>query len=51
MGIDPEKLEYLRLAREFGHIEENRIEQRGEPVSTVRSPFRLIEEFEHVRLA
>jgi len=51
MGIDPDKLEYLRLAREIGHVDEDRIEQRGEAVRTVRNPFRLIEEFDHVRLA
>ncbi len=51
MGLDPEKLEYLRMAREIGHIDENRIEQRGETIAAVRSPFALIEEFQHVRLA
>jgi uncharacterized protein (DUF362 family) len=51
MGIDPEKLEYLRLAREIGHVEEDRIEQRGETIAGVRTPFHLIEEFQHVRLA
>ncbi|MBL8173280.1 MAG: DUF362 domain-containing protein [Bryobacterales bacterium] len=50
MGIDPLKLEYLRLAREIGHVDEDRIEQRGESVAAVRQPYRLIEEIERVRL-
>ncbi|MBI3208682.1 MAG: DUF362 domain-containing protein [Candidatus Solibacter usitatus] len=51
MGIDPLQLEYMRLAAELGHIEESRIEQRGENALSVRAPFTLIKEFQHVRLA
>ncbi|MBS1826846.1 MAG: DUF362 domain-containing protein [Acidobacteria bacterium] len=51
MGIDPNKLEYLTMAREIGHIDPERIEQRGESADSVRTPFGLIEEFAHVRLA
>ncbi|MBV6432664.1 MAG: hypothetical protein IANPNBLG_02806 [Bryobacteraceae bacterium] len=51
MGIDPSKLEYLQLARELGHIDSSRIEQRGETIASVRTPFRLIEAFRNVRLA
>lgn len=51
MGIDPDKIEYLQLGRELGHVDETRIEQRGESVAAVRTPFALIEEFAHVRLA
>jgi uncharacterized protein (DUF362 family) len=51
MGIDADKIEYLRLARGRGHVDEVRIEQRGESIAAVRNPFALIEEFRHVRLA
>jgi uncharacterized protein (DUF362 family) len=51
MGIDPEKVEYLRLAAGMGHIRTPRIEQRGEVIDSVRSPFELIDRFRHLRLA
>jgi uncharacterized protein (DUF362 family) len=50
MGIDPMQIEYLRLASSLGEIHDERIEQRGEPVARVRTPFALIPEFRHVRL-
>ena len=50
MGIDPLKVEYLRLAADIGHIDANRVEQRGEPVAKVRTDFRLVESFEYLRL-
>jgi len=50
MGIDPEKIEYLQLAAARGEVLEERIEQRGETISSVRAPFELIPEFQHVRL-
>lgn len=50
MGIDPEKIEYLRLASAEGHVHEPSIEQRGEAIAQVRTPFQLIPEFQHVRL-
>src|SRR5260221_14472179 len=50
MGIDPMQIEYLRLASSLGQIDAERIEQRGEPVARVRTPFELIPEFRHVRL-
>jgi uncharacterized protein (DUF362 family) len=49
MGIDPEKIDYLRLAS--GHVREEGIEQRGETIASVRTPFTLIPRFRHVRLA
>ncbi|HUQ92936.1 MAG TPA: DUF362 domain-containing protein [Bryobacteraceae bacterium] len=49
MGINPEKLEYLRLTRALGHIDPSRIEQRGERIERVRNTFQLIDEFQHVR--
>lgn len=51
MGIDPARIDYLRLAAARGHVAEGQIEQRGETVASVRTPFALIPEFQHVRLA
>ena len=51
MGIDPERIPYLRLASDLGHVQQNRIEQLGEPIGTVRTNFELIESFRHVRMA
>jgi uncharacterized protein (DUF362 family) len=51
MGIDPDRIEYLRLVAEWGHVRERQIEQRGETIASVRTPFALMPEFEHVRLA
>ncbi len=51
MGIDPAKVEYLRLAGGGGPVEEAQIEQRGETVASVRTAFALIPEFRHLRLA
>lgn len=48
MGIDPDQIEYLRLASAQGHIREPRIEQRGETISSVRTPFALIPEFQWI---
>jgi uncharacterized protein (DUF362 family) len=50
MGIDPMQIEYLRLASSPGQIDAQSIDQRGEPVAGVRTPFALIPEFRHVRL-
>lgn len=50
MGIEPMQIEYLRLASSLGVIQDERIEQRGEPIAQVRTPFELIPEFRHVRL-
>jgi uncharacterized protein (DUF362 family) len=51
MGIDPEKVEYLRLAADLGHVHAERIEQRGETAASVRSNFALIDEYKDLRLA
>src|SRR5271168_1710087 len=50
MGIDPEKVEYLRLAADLGHVHPERIEQRGETIASVQSNFALIDEFKDLRL-
>jgi len=52
MGIDPDRVEYLRLASgRLGVTEESRIQQRGESVRSVRTNFDLIEAFRDYRLA
>ena len=53
MGIDPAKVEYLRLASEadLGKVEESAIEQRGEKIADVRTNFSLIDSFHGLRLA
>ncbi len=51
MGIDPEKVEYLRLAATLGHVHIGRIEQRGETIASVHTNFALIDEFSKLRLA
>jgi len=51
MGIDPSKVEYLRRAAEFGHVEQSRIEQRGEAISAVSTHYDLLPEFQKLRLA
>ena len=52
MGIDPLQVEYLEMAaeRSLGITEEARIEQRGETIRSVRTPFELIDNFKHLRL-
>jgi uncharacterized protein (DUF362 family) len=52
MGIDPTRVEYLRMASDtLGITEETRIEQRGEPIRTVHTDFSLIDAFKQYRLA
>lgn len=42
MGLDPADIEYLELAaNRQGVIEESRIEQRGESIQSLQSPFQL----------
>jgi uncharacterized protein (DUF362 family) len=50
MGIDPEKVEYLRLAADLGHVHAGRIDQRGETIASVQTNFALIEDFAGLRL-
>ena len=52
MGIDPSRVEYLRMASDsLGITAEPRIEQRGESIRAVRTNFNLIEPFRQYRLA
>ena len=50
MGLDPQRLEYLRLAAQRGHLVSDRIEQRAESIASVRSDFALIDSFMTFRL-
>ena len=50
MGIDPAKVEYLRLASRIGHVLDCRIEQRGESPAGLRTNFDLIRQFRNLRL-
>ncbi len=51
MGIDPEKLDYLRQAADLGHVHPARIEQRGETIASVQTNFALIDQYKGLRLA
>jgi uncharacterized protein (DUF362 family) len=51
MGIDPLKVEYLRLAAHLGHLEDGWIEQRAEQIPSVRTEFELISRFAGLRLS
>jgi uncharacterized protein (DUF362 family) len=51
MGIDPEKMGYLRMAADLGHVHAGRIEQRGETIASVRTNFALLDEYKSLRLA
>jgi uncharacterized protein (DUF362 family) len=51
MGIDPEKMGYLRLAADLGHVHTERIEQRGETIASVHTNFALIDQYKGLRLA
>jgi len=51
MGIDPEKMDYLRMAADLGHVHTGRIEQRGETVASVQTNFALMDEYKNLRLA
>ena len=50
MGVDPEKVEYLRMASDLGHVKPEHIDQRGEKIASVQSDFRLIPAFASLRL-
>jgi uncharacterized protein (DUF362 family) len=53
MGINPSRVDYLSMAsdRALGAIDEAHIEQRGETIKSVRTPFELIAKFKELRLA
>ena len=50
MGLLPEKIDYLaRAGTLLGHVEEAKIEQRGESIADTRTPFQVIDAFRHIR--
>ena len=50
IGLDPQKMPYLREAGRFlGHIDDARIDQRGEPPSRYRTRFDLVDHLAHLR--
>src|ERR1700730_3635333 len=50
MGLAPEKVKYLvNAGTMLGHIKVNNIQQVGETIAAVRSPFAVLREFEHLR--
>ena len=50
MGINPEKISYLRMASDLGHLRPERIEQRGETIASVQTNFALIDDYKDLRL-
>ena len=51
MGIDPERLEYLRLTAARGHLLAEHIDQRAESAAAVRTNFALPASLKGLRLA
>jgi uncharacterized protein (DUF362 family) len=51
MGIDPERLEYLRLTAARGHLPARLIDQRAESIAAVRTNFALPASLRALRLA
>ncbi|MEJ2006956.1 MAG: DUF362 domain-containing protein [Acidobacteriota bacterium] len=50
MGLAPERIDYLKQASLLlGNLQEERIEQRGESISGVRTPFKVLPAFENLR--
>jgi len=49
MGLDPERVDYLRHSGALGTVEEARIEQRGESIASLRQNFAVIEQFKTLR--
>jgi uncharacterized protein (DUF362 family) len=51
MGVDPEKVSFLRQAAGFGHVKPEQIDQRGESIKSVHSDFQLVSSFSELRLS
>jgi uncharacterized protein (DUF362 family) len=50
MGLRPEKVKYLaRAGTLLGHVAAEKIEQMGEPIASVRTPFAVLKEFAKIR--
>jgi uncharacterized protein (DUF362 family) len=50
MGVDPEKIRYLRMAECCGQTEEANVRQSGETIRSVRTPFDLLPQFRSIQL-
>jgi hypothetical protein len=49
MGLLPEKVRYLTQAGILlGHIQPDKIQQLGESVASVRTPFSVLDNFKHL---
>ncbi len=51
MGIDPQKIRYLKLAETLGQTAETNVQQVGESILAVATPFDLLPSFRGLRLA
>ena len=50
MGLRPEKIPYIaRASTLLGHIQPDQISQLGETIESTRTPFAVLENFEHLR--
>ena len=50
MGLAPGRIKYLaRAGTLLGHLNDDKIQQLGESVGSVRTPFQLLESFRHLR--
>jgi uncharacterized protein (DUF362 family) len=50
MGLVPERIGYLeRAGLLLGHVKEEKIEQIGERIARVRTPFRVMDDFHHLK--
>lgn len=49
MGIDPQKIAYLQLARAANGLTETAITQTGETIAAVRTPFALLPQYSSLR--
>jgi len=50
MGLKPERIEYLAKAGALlGHLKENKIHQLGEKISSVRTPFAVLDSFRRLQ--
>jgi uncharacterized protein (DUF362 family) len=51
MGVDPEKVAFLRQAADLGHIKPEQIDQRGERIQSLHTDFQLVPAFSGLRLS
>ena len=52
MGLRPEKVDYLnRASTMLGHLDATKIQQLGEAIASVQTPFAVVPEFQHLRIS